>query len=175
MGRRTFFAASTATAVATPQTAPQASITPDPALEAVQALRAAEERLNTHGESPEVAAFWAKPPPSVTVSGVEHTSCDELDTQAVAAAYKSDPSERSRIIATYALKKVELVEAIRVRKELERGLFEPVEAEYDKAHDCAMATRPTTPAGAAALLSIIDTDEPFISSVTAALESMAHG
>ncbi len=172
---RTFFAATAATAVTAPLTASQASIAPDPAIEAVQALKEAEKRLNTHGASPEVVAFWAKPPPSVTVFGVEHTDCDDLDAHAVAAAYRLDPSERSRIIATYALKKVELVEAKRARKELERGLFEPVEAEYDKAYELAMAVRPTTPVGAAALLSIIDTDEPFVPNIIAALEGMKHG
>ncbi len=175
MNRRAFVTATAVGAVTAPLTASQASIAPDPAIEAVQTLREAEKRLNTHRETPEVVAFWAKPPPSVTVSGVEHTSCDELDAHAVASAYKSDPSERSRIIATYALKKVELVEAKRARKETERSLYAAVEAEYDGAYERAMAVRPTTPAGAAALLSIIDTDEPFVPNIIAALEGMAHG
>lgn len=114
-------------------------------------------------------AFWCE---AVAVS---HTSSDDLDAQAVATAYRSPTSDRANIIAIYAQKRAELVEAKRARKELEGSLFAVVEAQYDKAYDRAIATRPTTPTGAAALLTIIDTDEPLIPNIIAALEGMAHG
>lgn len=73
MGRRTFVAAAAATS---PLTAPQASIAPDPA---IQAVRGVEQRFNALGKSPEVVAVLSMPVPSVTAFGVRHTSRDELD------------------------------------------------------------------------------------------------